>query len=88
MMGVISSPPCQHLRGQNKLLGIGLTGLIEPSDILNYKLFFKHCTLQTIFHVFLLFIFVWNKTLEQNFLFKKQSHILHLPDLIWGSIRC
>ena len=33
----------------------------EPSDTLNYKLFFKRCILQTILHVFSLFIFVQNK---------------------------
>ena len=42
---------------------MGLIELTEPSDTLNYKLFFKHCILQTILHVFFLFIFVWNKIL-------------------------
>ena len=28
---------------------------------LNYKLFFKHCILETIFHLSLLFVFVWIK---------------------------
>ena len=40
------------------------TGLIEPtesSDLFNYKSLFKFYILQTILHVFLLFIFVWNK---------------------------
>ena len=35
--------------------------LIEPSDTLNYKPFFKHGILQSILHVFLLFIFAWIK---------------------------
>ena len=33
----------------------------EPSDTLNYKPLLKHCILQTILHLFLLFVFVWNK---------------------------
>ena len=39
-------------------VGIELIKLTQPSDTLNYKPFFKHCILQTILHVFLLFIFV------------------------------
>ena len=35
--------------------------LIEPSDTWNYNSFFKHFILQTILHVFLLFIFLWSK---------------------------
>ena len=49
------------LRGQNTSVGLGLVELTEPSDILNYKPFFKHYILQTILHLFLLFIFVWKK---------------------------
>ena len=58
-----NSPPnqCKRLRGQNTSVGIGLIELTEPSDTLNFKLFFKHCILQTILHLFLLFIFMWNK---------------------------
>ena len=48
----------KRLRGQNTLVAIGLIELTEPSDTLNYQLYFKHCVLQSIFHVFLLFIFV------------------------------
>ena len=48
----------QQLRDQNTSVGIELIELTEPSDTLNYKPFFKHCILQTILHVFLLFIFV------------------------------
>ena len=33
-----------------------LIKLTEPSDTLNIKRFLKHCILQTILHVFLLFI--------------------------------
>ena len=33
--------------------------LSEPSDTLNYKPLFKHCILQTVLHLFLLFIFVF-----------------------------
>ena len=48
-------------KGQNKAVGIGLIKLTETSDTSNYKSFFKHCILQTILHVFLLFTFVRNK---------------------------
>ena len=51
MVGVI-------LRGQNTLVGIGSIELNEPSDTLNYKPFLKHCILQSMLHVFLLFLFV------------------------------
>ena len=56
-----TATPCIVLRGQNTSVGTGLIELTEPSDTLNYKLFFKHCYLQTILHAFLLLIFVWNK---------------------------
>ena len=42
----------QQLHSQNASLVIGLIGITEPSDTLNYKPFFKHCTLQTILQVF------------------------------------
>ena len=70
MMGTISLPPsvsdyvatpCKQVSDQNTLVGIGLIEITEPSDTLNYKPFFKHCILKTILHIFLLFIFVWNK---------------------------
>ena len=62
MMGVISPPSLrQRLRGQSTSVGIWLITPIEPSDPLNYKPLFKHCNLQIILHVLLLFIFVWNK---------------------------
>ena len=44
-----------------KSVGIHFTELIKPSNTLNYKPFFKHCTLQTILQELLLFIFRWNK---------------------------
>ena len=62
MVGIISLPPyCQRLRDQDTLLGMGLVELAVPSEKLNYKPSFKHCILKTILHVFLLFIYVWNK---------------------------
>ena len=59
---------------QNTSVGRGLTKFIEPSDTFNYNPFFKHCILQTILHVLLLLIFC----VEQNYLFKTLSRILHL----------
>ena len=56
-VGVIQLPR-QQLQGQNVSVGIGLNELIKPSDILNFEQFFKHCVLQTVLHVILLFIFV------------------------------
>ena len=53
--------PRLQLQGQNTSAGLGLIKLTEPSDTLIYKPSFKHCILQTVLHVFLLFIFVWNK---------------------------
>ena len=53
--------PRRRLRGQNTTVVIGLIGLNESSDTLNYNPFFKHCILQHILQVFLLFILVWNK---------------------------
>ena len=44
------------VRGTDTLVGIELT---ELNDILNYKLSFTHCILQTVLHVFLLLIFMW-----------------------------
>ena len=51
----------QWLRGQNTSMGIRLIELTELSDTLNDKPFFKHCILQIILHILLLFIFVLNK---------------------------
>ena len=63
MVVVISPlpPPNQWLGGQNTSVVIGLMKLTEPSDALIYKSFLKHCILQTVLQVFLLFVFVWNK---------------------------
>ena len=44
----------QGLQVQNTSVGIGLIELTKSSDTLNYKLFFKHCILQTILPVFIL----------------------------------
>ena len=49
--------PRKRLRGQKTSVGITLIELTG----LNYKPFFKHCILQTILYVFLVFIIVWNK---------------------------
>ena len=54
--GNFTPTPRQWLRGQNTSVGMRLIGLTEPSDILNYKPFFKHCILQTVLH-----LLVWNK---------------------------
>ena len=53
--------PHQWLWGQNMLVGTWLVERTEPSDTFNYELSFKHCILQTVLHIFLLFIFAWNK---------------------------
>ena len=53
---------CLCAQGQNMLVGIELIELTKPCNTLNYEWFFKHCMLQTILHVFLLFLSVWNKT--------------------------
>ena len=58
-------------------MGIGLIELIEPSDVLNYKLFFKHCILQTVSYVFILFILVWNK------IFCSNSWVVFYIYLLW-----
>ena len=57
-MQIISlSTSFEQLRGQNTLVGIGLTELTEPSNTLNDNLLKqKHCIL----HIFLLFLFVCN----------------------------
>ena len=57
---IFTTIPSQVLRDQNVSVGIGLIELTEPSDTLNYKPFFNHCILQTILHIFLLLIFLWN----------------------------
>ena len=54
------------------LVGIGYIYFTEPSLTLNCKLFLKHCILQTNLHVFLLFIFLWNKIF-----YSKNRRILH-----------
>ena len=59
----------KRARDQNASVEIRLIELIEPSDTSNYKSFFKHRILQTILHVFWLFIFVWNKIFFSKNLF-------------------
>ena len=49
------------LQDQIMLIRIWLIELTEPYDTLNYKPLFKHCILQIILHVFLLFISLWSK---------------------------
>ena len=49
------------LQGQNTLVRIFLIESTEPSDTLDYEPFFKHCILQTVLHIFLLYIFVLRK---------------------------
>ena len=56
---------------------IGLIELTEPSDTLTYKPFFKLYILQTILHVLLLFIFVWNR------IFRSKGRALCYTFLIW-----
>ena len=58
-------------------MGIGLIEHTEPSDTLTYKPFFKLYILQTILHVLLLFIFVWNR------IFRSKSRALCYTFLIW-----
>ena len=65
---------CKRLRVGNTSVGIGLIELTEAFD---YKWFFRHCILQTILHVFLLFIFVWNKV------FCSKNWVVFYIFLIW-----
>ena len=51
----------EQLRDQNTSMGVEFIELTEPFHTLNYKSLFKHCILQSILRVFLLFIFVCNK---------------------------
>ena len=86
MVGVISPlRPRQRLRGQNKSMGIGLIELTEPSDTWNCEPFFKHCILQTILHVILLFKFVWTKYFVPK---TKPCYIYIYFFLVRGDIRC
>ena len=48
----------QRLRGQNRSVGMGFIELSQTSDTVIHKPFFKHYILQTVLHVFLLFIFL------------------------------
>ena len=56
-----TSTLCKRLRSQNISVEIRLIELTEPSKTLHFTFLFRYCILQNILHVFLLFIFVWNK---------------------------
>ena len=62
--GNLIPTPRQRLQGQTKSMGIELIDLVEPFDMLSYKPFFKHCILQTITRIFIVYSFM-----EQNLLF-------------------
>ena len=68
-IGVSSTLP-QQLQVQNTLVVIELIEVIKPSDTMNYEPFLKHCIIQTILGILLLFIFVWNKIFVQKTLCK------------------
>ena len=53
--------PRQQFQVQNKSVRVELIELTESFDTLNCKPCFKHCILQTILHLFILFLFVWSK---------------------------
>ena len=74
--------PHKQLPDQNMSVGIGLMEVTEPSDTLNYMSFFKYCILQTILHIFLLFIFEWNK------ISCSKNWAVHFFDLVWICIQC
>ena len=57
----LTSTLCKRLRSQNISVEIRLIELTEPSKTLHFTFLFRYCILQNILHVFLLFIFVWNK---------------------------
>ena len=74
---------CKWLQGQNMLVGLRLIEITEPSDTLNYKPFFKYWILQTILHVFLLFVFCGTK----YFVLKTELHFTFFWfDLGWHSV--
>ena len=60
--GNFTRNPRQRLRVQNTSVGIRSTAFTEPSDTVNYKLFFKLYFFQIFCTLFLLFIFVWTKS--------------------------
>ena len=82
--GNFSPPPRQRLQGQSTSVGIGLTELTEPSDTLNYKLFFKHCILQTVLHGFYCLYLCGTK----SFVLKPEPYFTFFFDLVWGGIQC
>ena len=64
--GLISPPPPSSKITRLKYVGRNRVNWtywaieLYLSDTLNYKPFFKNCILQTVLHVFSLFIFMWN----------------------------
>ena len=58
---IISLPPPVSDHEVKIHSGNNINWTSEPFDSLNYKPFFYHSCLETISHVSLLFIFVWNK---------------------------
>ena len=75
-----SHPPSVIMRSKYT----GGNKLTQPSDTLNYKPVFKHCILQTILHIFVLFIFLCNKIF-----FSRNWALFYITfDLVWGGIRC
>ena len=69
--------PLQPLTLENTSVGIRLI-----ADTVNYKQCFRHCISQNILHVFLLFIFVWNK----KYFFYKNWAIFYVSFLIWFGV--
>ena len=75
---LISTPSFKSInsRSLSRKKSIELT---VPSDAMNCKPFFKHCTLQTMLQVLLLFIFISKKII---------CCILSFFVLVWGGIQC
>ena len=67
----------KQLWDQKSSVGIWLIKPTEPSDPLNFETFFKHCILKTVLHIFLLFVFVWNKIF-----YSKNLVVFYISDLV------
>ena len=76
--------PFKQWQNKNMSVGIGLIELSNPSDTLKYRTFFKHYIWQALLHVFLLFIFLWNKV----FCPKNWAIFYICFDLVWVVIQC
>ena len=61
VLTTVSLSPQSEITRSKYFGGIELIELTEASDTLNYKPVFKHCILDIVLLIFLLFIFVWNK---------------------------